>query len=54
MESMCSKMTQSIILSTTTVDSINNSKPKPQISNSSFERVKFLGQGKFGKVYLVR
>lgn len=51
MDNYCLKMSESIILSSDTIDSDHgNSLP---LNNDSFERIKFLGKGKFGKVYLV-
>lgn len=52
MESICSKMTESIIMTSDTVESLADR--APTLSNGSFERIKFLGQGKFGQVHLVK
>lgn len=52
MDSVCSKMTESIILSSDTLDS--TTEMSAPLSQDSFERIKFLGQGKFGQVYLVK
>lgn len=51
MDSYCPKMSESIILSSDTIDS--NPELNPSMSHEAFERIKFLGQGKFGQVYLV-
>lgn len=52
MEKVCSKMTESIILSSDTLESLTDVPLPPSVN--SFDRIRFLGQGKFGQVYLVR
>lgn len=51
MESYCLKMSESIILSSDTIESENDH--FPLISSDSFMKIKHLGQGKFGQVDLV-
>ena len=52
MDEVCLKMTESIILSSDTLDSI--SEMSAPLSYDSFEKIRFLGQGKFGQVHLVK
>lgn len=52
MDEVCLKMAESIILSSDTLDSI--SEMSAPLSYDSFEKIRFLGQGKFGQVHLVK
>jgi hypothetical protein len=52
MDTVCSKMAESIILSSDTLESLTE--VAAPLSVDYFEKIKFLGQGKFGQVHLVR
>ena len=50
MDAYCTKMTKSIIMSSETISKPNNIN---EPTEKDFHKIKFLGKGKFGEVYLV-
>lgn len=52
MDSVCSKMAESIIFSSDTLDSLTE--VSAPLSVDQFDKIRFLGQGKFGQVHLVK